>query len=42
LTGEVNLTELRRVLVQQFKVPRSVAATLERELREHTIVPKPS
>ena len=42
LTGEVNLTEFRRVLVQRFKVPSSEAAIAERELREQTIIPKPS
>ena len=41
LTGEVNLLEFRRVLGQRFRVPTSEVALAERELREHTIVPKP-
>ena len=42
LTGEVNLLEFRRVLRQRFKVPVSGVDSAERELREHTIIPKPS
>lgn len=41
LTGEVNLLEFRRVLRQRFKVPVSGVNSAERELREHTIIPKP-
>ena len=41
LTGEVNLLEFRRVLGQHFRVPSSGVALAERELRDHTIVPKP-
>ena len=41
LTGEVNLLEFRRVLGQHFRVPGAEVALAERELREHTIVPKP-
>ena len=41
LTGEVNLLEFRRVLEQHFRVPASEVALAERELRDHTIVPKP-
>ena len=41
LTGEVNLLEFRRVLGQHFRVPASEVALAERELREHTIIPKP-
>lgn len=41
LTGEVNLLEFRRVLGQRFKVPESEVVQAERELGEHTIVPKP-
>lgn len=41
LTGEVNLLELERVLRQRFRVPTSEVASLARELREHTIVPRP-
>jgi uncharacterized protein len=42
LTGEVNLAEFRRVLVQRLMVPPSEAIGAERELREQTIIPKPS
>ena len=41
LTGEVNLLEFRRVLGHRFRVPESALAQAERELREHTIIPKP-
>lgn len=41
-TGEVNLDEFRRVLHERFKVPTSEVTRAERELREHTIVPRPS
>ena len=41
LTGEVNLLEFRRVLGHRFKVPESALAQAERELREHTVIPKP-
>ena len=41
LTGEVNLLEFRRVLIQRFKVSLSEVETAEAELRVHTIVPKP-
>ena len=41
LTGEVNLLEFRRVLGQHFRVPVAEVALAERELREHTIIPKP-
>ena len=42
LTGEVNLQEFSRVLGQRFRVPAAEVMRTERELREHTIVPKPS
>jgi putative PIN family toxin of toxin-antitoxin system len=42
LTGEVNLTELRRVLVQRFKAPKSHADVVENLLRDQTVVPKPA
>ena len=42
LTGEVNLAEFRRILVRRFNVPPSETAVAERELREQTIIPKPS
>ena len=32
--------EFRRVLGQHFRVPSSEVALAERELREHTIIPK--
>lgn len=41
VTGEVNLRELRRVLVEKFRAPTSVAASVEAQLRDHTIVPVP-
>ena len=41
LTGEVNLQEFTRVLGQRFHAPAAEVARAERELREHTIVPKP-
>ena len=41
LTGGVNFLEFRRVFGQRFKVPENEVAQAERELREHTIVPKP-
>jgi len=41
LTGEVNLTELQRVLREKFRVPAPLRRRLEQDLREHTIVPKP-
>lgn len=41
LVPEVVLHELRRVLQKQFKVPRAIAAEIERFLREHEVVPKP-
>ncbi len=42
LTGEVNLQEFSRVLGQRFRVPAAEVMRAERELREYTIVPKPS
>ena len=42
VAGEVNLLEFRRVLGQRFKVPEPEVVQAERELCEHTIVPKPS
>ena len=41
LTGEVNLTEFRRVLRQRFRVPLGEIVEVERDLREHTVVPNP-
>ena len=42
LTGEVNLTELRRILVQRFKAPKAQADLVEDLLRDQSVVPKPS
>jgi putative PIN family toxin of toxin-antitoxin system len=42
LTGDVNLTEFRRVLRQRFRVPAPDIAVAEEQLRAHTIVPKPA
>ena len=39
LTGEVNLTELRRVLRDRFHAPPALVAAVEAELRDNTIVP---
>ena len=41
VTGEVNLRELHRVLVEKFRAPTSVAASVEAQMRDHTIVPVP-
>jgi len=42
LTGEVNLTEFRRVLRERFKVPPAKIALVEDQLRAHTIVARPA
>ena len=42
LTGEVNLTEFRRVLRERFKVPPAEIARVEDQLRSHTIVARPA
>lgn len=42
LTGEVNLVELRRVLRDRFHASPELIATVEAELRDETIVPKPA
>lgn len=39
--GEVNLRELDRVLVEKFRAPKSVAASVESQLRDHTVIPMP-
>ena len=41
LTGDVNLTEFRRVLRERFKVPPAEIALVEDQLRAHTIVARP-
>jgi putative PIN family toxin of toxin-antitoxin system len=42
LTGEVNLTEFRRVLRERFKVPPAEIALVEDQFRSHTIVARPA
>jgi putative PIN family toxin of toxin-antitoxin system len=42
LTGEVNLTEFRRVLRERFKMPPAEIALVEDQLRSHTIVARPA
>ena len=41
LTGEFNLTELRRVLRDRFRAPPAVVKDAESALRPNTIVPMP-
>lgn len=41
-TGEVNLVELRHVLRDRFHASPELIATVEAELRDETIVPKPA
>lgn len=42
LTGEVNLLELRRVLKDRFQAPVEIIETIEAELRDEMIIPKPT
>lgn len=42
LTGEVNLVELRRVLRHSFGASTDQIASVEAQLRDQTIVPKPT
>lgn len=42
MTGEVNLTKLRRVLRDRFRMPVSEVRALEGQLREHSVVAKPA
>ena len=42
LTGEVNLLELRRVLKDRFQAPVEIIETIGAELRDETIIPKPT
>ena len=42
VTGEVNLTEFRRVLRDRFKMPASAIHALEQALRQHTVIPRPA
>jgi len=41
LTGEVNLTELRRVMKTKLRVPKATIDSIEELLRDQTVVPKP-
>jgi putative PIN family toxin of toxin-antitoxin system len=41
MTGEVNLSELRRVLKTKLRVPKGTLDSIEELLRDQTIVPKP-
>ena len=41
VTGEVNLRELHRVLVEKFHAPKSVVASVESQLRDHLVIPTP-
>ncbi|MBU6364871.1 MAG: putative toxin-antitoxin system toxin component, PIN family [Gemmatimonadetes bacterium] len=41
LTGEVNLAELRRVLLHRFGVPAAQADAVEELLRDQVVVPAP-
>jgi putative PIN family toxin of toxin-antitoxin system len=42
LTGEVNLSELRHVLRDRFHVSPALITTIEAELRDEHIVPRPT
>lgn len=42
LTGEVNLVEFRHVLRKRFQVSSELIDTIEAELRDEHIVPKPA
>lgn len=42
MTGEVNLRELRGVLVEKFRAPKALVASIESQLRDHTIIPEPA
>ncbi len=42
MTGEVNLTELRRVLRERFRASPELLDAIEAELRAQTVVPKPA
>lgn len=42
LTGEGNLLELRRVLKDRFHASVEISETIEAELRDETIIPKPA
>jgi len=42
VTGEFNLIELRRVLVQRFKAAKARADLVENLLRDQTVIPVPA
>lgn len=42
LTGEVNLVELRRVLIKRFKATPAQVDPIEQLLRDQTVIPKPA
>lgn len=41
LTGEVNIAELRRVLRDRFRASAALSDSVEAELRDQVVVPKP-
>lgn len=41
LTGEINLVELRRVLLERFHATAEQVGAVEAELRAHTVIPIP-
>ena len=41
VTGEVNLRELHRVLIEKFHAPKSVVSSVESQLRDHLVIPTP-
>ncbi len=41
LAGEVNLEELRRVLVERLRAPEDQVAAMEQFLRDQVVIPKP-
>ena len=41
VTGEVNVRELHRVLVEKFHAPKSVVVSVESQLRDHLVIPAP-
>ena len=42
LVGEVVLQEIRRVLKERFRVPSELIATIDRDLRLETVIPRPA
>jgi putative PIN family toxin of toxin-antitoxin system len=41
ITGEVNLTELRRVLRRRFRIPATTVAAIEELLQAQEVIPRP-